>query len=43
MKRMSILLATLVATTATAPVQEFWGAVATDNERLFGVSAGKAS
>jgi hypothetical protein len=40
---MSILLATLLATMATAPAQEFRGAVATDNERLFGVSAGMAS
>lgn len=47
MKRLSILLATLLAMTAAlappAEAQEVWGAVATDNERLFGVSAGMAT
>ncbi|TAJ85560.1 MAG: DUF4189 domain-containing protein [Reyranella sp.] len=47
MKRLTILLATFLATTAaivaTAQAQEVWGAVATDNERLFGVSAGMAT
>lgn len=44
-KRIVTLLATLLATTAAAPAQaqEVWGAVATDNERLFGVSTGMAS
>lgn len=47
MKKFAILLATLIAATATvagtAEAQEVWGAVATDNERLFGVSAGMAT
>jgi len=46
-KRLTILLAGLFLTTmgtaATAQAQEVWGAVATDNERLFGVSAGMAT
>lgn len=47
LKRPTILLATLLATTAatvaTAQAQQVWGAVATDNERLFGVSTGMAT
>lgn len=47
MKKFAILLATLIAATATVAgtteAQEVWGAVATDNERLFGVSAGMAT
>ncbi len=47
MKRLTILLTTWLATTvalvATAQAQDVWGAVATDNERLFGVSAGMAT
>ncbi|MDO8976230.1 hypothetical protein [Reyranella sp.] len=47
MKRPTILLTTLLAMTAalvaTAQAQDVWGAVATDNERLFGVSAGMAT
>lgn len=42
-KRLAILLATFLAMTATARAQEVWGAVATDNERLFGVSTGMAT
>ncbi len=46
-KRLTILLATYLATTApimvTAQAQEVWGAVATDNERLFGVAVGMAT
>jgi hypothetical protein len=46
-KRLTILLTgllvTAVAGVATAQAQEVWGAVATDNERLFGVSAGMAT
>ena len=46
-KKITILLATLLAVTATivttGHAQEVWGAVATDNERLFGVSAGMAT
>jgi hypothetical protein len=42
-RKLTILLAILFATTATAQAQEVWGAVATDNERLFGVSAGMAT
>lgn len=47
MKKIAILLATLIAATATvaatAEAQEVWGAVATDNERLFGLSTGMAT
>lgn len=47
MKRITILLAVMItaATTAaaTAGAQEVWGAVATDNERQFGVSTGMAT
>ena len=43
MKKLTILLVTLLTTTATAQAQEVWGAVATDNERLFGVSVGMAT
>ena len=46
MKRLTILLTGLLMMTgaaATAQAQEVWGAVATDNERLFGVSAGMAT
>lgn len=47
MKRLTIFLATLLAMTAaivtTGQAQEVWGAVATDNERLFGVAAGMAT
>lgn len=47
MKRPTILLATLLAMdsaiVATAQAQEVWGAVATDNERLFGVATGMAT
>lgn len=46
-KKFTILLATLLASCATAQAQaqaqEVWGAVATDNERLFGVSVGMAT
>jgi hypothetical protein len=42
-KRLTILLATTVAIAAPAQAQEVWGAVATDNERLFGVSTGMAT
>ena len=46
-KRLTILLATLLAMdsaiVATAQAQEVWGAVATDNERLFGVATGMAT
>lgn len=46
-KRLTILLTGLLMTAlagvATAQAQEVWGAVATDNERLFGVSAGMAT
>jgi hypothetical protein len=46
-KRLTILLATVLATALAivppAQSQEVWGAVATDNERLFGVSAGMAT
>jgi hypothetical protein len=46
-KRLTIVLTSLsvmaVATAATAQTQEVWGAVATDNERLFGLSAGMAT
>lgn len=47
MKKIAILLATLIAATTavvtTAQAQEVWGAVATDNERQFGLSAGMAT
>jgi hypothetical protein len=47
MKKFAILLATLIAATtsvtAAAQAQEVWGAVATDNERLFGLSTGMAT
>ncbi|WP_428684842.1 DUF4189 domain-containing protein [Reyranella sp.] len=43
MKNLTILLVTLLTTTATAHAQEVWGAVATDNERLFGVAVGMAT
>ncbi|WP_425064429.1 DUF4189 domain-containing protein [Reyranella sp.] len=43
MKKLTILIATLLTTTATAQAQEVWGAVATDNERLFGVAVGMAT
>ena len=47
MKKFSILLAAAVAATvtmaATAQAQEVWGAVATDNERQFGLSVGMAT
>ena len=43
MKNLTILLVTLLTTTATAQAQEVWGAVATDNERLFGVAVGMAT
>jgi len=46
MKRLTIPLAALLAMTAATAqtqAQEVWGAVATDNERLFGVSAGMAT
>lgn len=47
MKKLTILVATALAATATmaatARAQEVWGAVATDNERLFGVSTGMAT
>lgn len=46
-KRLTIpltgLLMMALAGVATAQAQEVWGAVATDNERLFGVSAGMAT
>ena len=42
-KKFTILLATLLATSATAQAQQVWGAVVTDNERLFGVSVGMAT
>ncbi len=45
--RLTILAAILLTTTSTlaptARAQEVWGAVATDNERLFGLSAGMAT
>lgn len=47
MNRLAICAAVLLtAASALAPsarAQEVWGAVATDNERLFGVSAGMAT
>lgn len=47
MTRLTTLAAILLTAASTlAPVaqaQEVWGAVATDNERLFGVSAGMAT
>lgn len=46
-RRLTILAASLFATTAaiaaTVQAQEVWGAIATDNERLFGVSVGMAT
>lgn len=39
----AVLLTAIATFATTVRAQEVWGAVATDNERLFGVSAGMAT